>query len=117
VLIAMGNHLASVPREANAREASSTILQAIGYIVLVSLISLLGGIMILIALWRLGDTYPQYGGDVLKIGLVLWIIGYALQVFQVGGGGLLALVGTLVLLYGLTGFREELGQARGRERV
>ncbi len=115
VLIVAGNHLANVLKGASAEEVSSAFLRLLAYIVLVSLISLIGGIMVLIALWRLGDTYPQYGGDVLKIGLVIWIIGYALQVFQVRGGGLLALVGILVLLYGLHRLREELGSLQGEK--
>ncbi len=85
VLIGAGNHLANVLKGASAEEVSSAFIRLLVYIVLVSLISLIGGIMVLIALWRLGDAYPPYGGDVLKIGLVIWIIGYALQVFQVKG--------------------------------
>ncbi len=115
VLIVAGNHLANIPRGASPEKVMSTILHFMGYLVLVALIGLLGGIMVLIALWRLGDAYPQYGGDVLKIGLVIWIIGYALQVFQVRGGGLLALVGILVLLYGLHRLREELGSLQGEK--
>ena len=97
MIIGADNHLTSIPKGASAEEVvSSAFIRLLGYIVLVSLISLIGGIMVLIAIRRLGDAYPQYSGDVLKIGLVIWIIGYTLQVFQVRGGGLLALVGVLV---------------------
>ncbi len=115
VLVGAGNHLANISRGASPENVMSAVLHFLGYLVLAALIGLLGGIMVLIALWRLGDTYPQYGGDVLKIGLVIWIIGYALQVFQVRGGGLLALVGILVLLYGLHRLREELGSLQGEK--
>lgn len=82
-------------------ELVSIITRDLLIIVAVGLIAFIGSIMLLIALWRLGDAHSEHGGDVLKIGLVLWIIGSILQLLHVRGGGLLGFIGGLILLYGL----------------
>ena len=85
----------------NPEKLASIITGDLIIIIGVGLIAFIGNIMLLIALWRLGGAHPEHGGDVVKTGLVLWIIGAFLRLLQVRLGGLLSLIGDLVILYGL----------------
>lgn len=62
VLIGADNHLASIPKGASAEEVSLAFIRLLVYIVLVSLISLIGGIMVLIAIRRLETRTPSTVG-------------------------------------------------------
>ena len=79
------------------------------------LVAAIGSVMVFIALWRLGRSYPT-GGKIVRIGLILGIAGSAIHLIHLKAGTVIGVMSSSVVLYGLYRVKNSLGRTLAQSK-